>query len=176
MVQTQIGLVDLGPMGLGLVKNLAEKGFEVFAWDEESQINANVSNTKNRKITVCQTLRALISSLKPSRTILLCIPSGSPVTDVLTQLTQHLSKNDVLQSAALNRAVSKGIQPLRSLTMDAIFSGIPCSGLVSSLAYVESKHGSQLPASLTQLQRNYFGQHPIYDKRTGEPIRVLWKR
>ena len=111
MVQTQIGLVGLGPMGLGLAKNLAEKGFEVFAWDEESQINANLSNTKNRKITVCQTLRALVSSLKPSRTILLCIPSGSPVTDVLTQL-----------------------------------------------------------------QRNYFGQHPIYDKRTGEPIKVLWKR
>jgi len=463
MVQTQIGLVGLGSMGLGLAENLAEKGFEVFAWDEKSQINANVSNTKNRKITVCQTLRALVSSLKPSRTILLCIPSGSPVTDVLTQLTEHLSKNDVvadcgnshfhdtrcrenhfrqfdieflgvglsggpdgarngpsimaggscsgwgrvqhcfeaisakvdgepccaffgqggsghyvkmvhngieygvmhllletyailcrtsgnnneriaevfnrlnsgqtasylmnvtarvlaerrsgqgsflvdevdsraeqkgtgvwtvqtaldlgipvptiseavmfrqlsaileqstgsnsvnaslsewlsenhtklqdaillailstfaqgislltagkeavgneldvravlqtwaggcvlegavinlltkafhklgdgndvLTSAALNRAVSKGIQPLRSLTMDAIFAGIPCSGLVSSLAYVESKRGSQLPTGLTQLQRNYFGQHPIYNKWTGEPIKVLWRR
>ena len=49
MVQTQIGLVGLGPMGLGFVKILAEKGFEVFAWDEESQINANVSNTKTEK-------------------------------------------------------------------------------------------------------------------------------
>jgi 6-phosphogluconate dehydrogenase len=463
MVQTQIGLVGLGPMGLGLAKNLAEKGFEVFAWDEESQINANVSNTKNRKITVCQTLRSLVSSLKPSRTILLCIPSGSPVTDVLTQLTELLSKNDVvadcgnshfhdtrcrenhsrkfdieflgvgvsggpdgarngpsimaggsrsgwssvqqcfeaisakvggkpccaflgqggsghyvkmvhngieygvmhllleiyailcrtsgnnneriaevfnrlnsgqtasylmnvtarvlaerrshqgsflvdevdsraeqkgtgiwtvqtaldlgipvptiseavmfrqlsatleqsgvshavnaslpewfsenttklqdavllailstfaqgislltagkeavgneldvravlqtwrggcvlegavinlltkasnklgdgndvLTSPALNWAVSKGIQPLRSLIMDAIFAGIPCSGLASSLAYVESKRGYQLPTSLTQLQRNYFGQHPIYNKWTGEPIKVLWRR
>jgi 6-phosphogluconate dehydrogenase len=463
MPQTQIGLIGLGPMGLGLAKNLAEKEFEVIAWDEDSQINAKASNIEDRKIIVCQSLRALTSLLKPPRTILLSIRSGSPVTYALTQLAGLLSQNDVvadcgnshfqdthrrgnqlrqfgieflgvgisggpegarsgpsimaggsrsgwsraqhcfeaisakvggepccmffgqggsghyvkmvhngieygimhllleiyailcrtygnnnervaevfnflnsshtasylmdvtarvlaergsghdsflidevdgraeqkgtglwavqtaldlgmpvptiseavmfrqlsaiieqppesysinapmsvwrsddhaelrdavllafistfvqgmslltagkevvgneldvrailktwrggcvlqgalidlltrafnnlhegydvLHSADLDEVLSKGIKALRRLTADAVTAGIPCSGLVSSLAYVESKRGSHLPMSLTQLQRNYFGQHPIYDKRTGEPIKVLWKR
>ena len=97
--------------------------------------------------------------------------------DLLAKAFRNLGKgHDVLQSAALQGVIRKGIKPLRRLTAGAISAGIPCSGLVSSLAYVESKRGSHLPTSLTQLQRHYFGKHPIYEKRTGEPINVFWER
>ena len=105
-----------------------------------------------------------------------CVLQGALI-DLLTKAVGDLGEGqDILQSAALQVFICRGIKPLRRLTADAISAGIPCSGLVSALAYIESKRGSHLSTSLTQLQRHYFGRHPIYDKMTGEPIKFSWKR
>ena len=105
-----------------------------------------------------------------------CVLQGALI-NLFTKTAGYLGEgHDVLQSATMKEIICKGINPLRKLAADAISIGVPCSGLVSSLAYIESKRGSHLPTSLTQLQRHYFGEHRIYDKRTGEPIKVLWDR
>jgi 6-phosphogluconate dehydrogenase len=37
--------------------------------------------------------------------------------------------------------------------------GIPCLALSSALAYLDAYRTAQLPANLTQAQRDYFGAH-----------------
>jgi 6-phosphogluconate dehydrogenase len=96
MPKTQIGLIGLGPMGIGLAENLAEKGLEVFAWDKNAHTCKSVSSTEGQKINICANLEDLVNTLETPRCILICIPSGPPVDLVLVQLEVFLSEDDVV--------------------------------------------------------------------------------
>lgn len=104
-----------------------------------------------------------------------CILQGALIELLLEAASDPSARQDFLRSASLKDVILKGIEPLRRIIADAVMAGVPCSGLASSLAYIESKRGSPLPTSLIQLQRDYFGQHGIYDKQTGELIIAPWK-
>lgn len=82
---------------------------------------------------------------------------------------------ELLRVAVIKQALDLGVEPLRRLVAWAVMGGVPCSGLTSTLAYIESKQGSALPTELIQMQRDYFGQHGLYDKETGKPIDAMWQ-
>ncbi len=103
-----------------------------------------------------------------------CILQGELVTRLGSASLGSGSAFSVLDSEGIASVVNKGIEPLRHLVARAAMAGIPCSGLASALTYVESTRGMALPTGLIQLQRDYFGQHGLRDKETGEPINAPW--
>ncbi len=99
---SQIGLIGIGLMGENLALNIASKGFGVSVFDIDS---ARVSQfTTGRAhgldITGCYSLQGLILSLAQSsevpRKILLMVPAGKAVDDILDVLTPYLSPGDIV--------------------------------------------------------------------------------
>lgn len=97
MNRRAIGLIGLGPMGLGLARNLKSKGVEVYAWDQKitSSVDAKSFHAQS-KIDVCCSLDELVDRLDSPRFIMLCIPSGAPIEEVNRYLRNLLAAGDVV--------------------------------------------------------------------------------
>jgi len=96
MTKRQVGLIGLGPMGAGLATNLSGKGIEVVAWDRDIEPSNLGSWADGNNFRGCGSLHEVVSVLEAPRCILLSIPNGAPVDQVLEQLTPHLSPGDVV--------------------------------------------------------------------------------
>lgn len=81
----KIGFIGLGRMGKNMVLNLREKGIEVVAWNRSPQPMSDAKNMDD-----------LISKLEPPRIIWLMVTVGEAVDEVLNQLSDKLSPNDLV--------------------------------------------------------------------------------
>ncbi|OYU38081.1 MAG: phosphogluconate dehydrogenase (NADP(+)-dependent, decarboxylating) [Pseudorhodobacter sp. PARRP1] len=102
MTQSQIGLIGLGTMGAMLALNIAEKGFPIAVW------NRTVSVTHGFKaeagaladmVTPCETLADLVAAIKPPRAIILMVPAGQPVDDMIAALRPLMAADDLIIDA-----------------------------------------------------------------------------
>lgn len=103
-----------------------------------------------------------------------CILQGELVNRMSSIPQGPNEASNILNVEGMTEIVTDGIAALRQLVARAALAGIPCSGLASALAYVEAKRGNTLPTGLLQLQRNYFGRHPLRDKETGLTMDGPW--
>jgi 6-phosphogluconate dehydrogenase len=55
--------------------------------------------------------------------------------------------------------VTKRQSALRFVIQTAVSMGIPCLAFSSALSYYDAYRTANLPANLTQAQRDYFGAH-----------------
>jgi 6-phosphogluconate dehydrogenase len=55
--------------------------------------------------------------------------------------------------------VTKRQSALRFVIQTAVSMGIPCLAFSSALSYYDAYRAANLPANLTQAQRDYFGAH-----------------
>lgn len=88
----RIGFIGLGRMGRNMVLNLLEKGIEVVAWNRspgpvEEVIKAGAIGVKS--------LNDLISKLDTPRNIWLMVTAGEAVDQMLKQLAEKLSPDDL---------------------------------------------------------------------------------
>ena len=92
-------MIGLGVMGRNLALNMADHGFKVAAFDVSKQVTrrfaADHPDTPGGLIG-CPTLRELVASLKRPRKIILLIPAGKPVDDMLAKIIPLLSKGDIV--------------------------------------------------------------------------------
>lgn len=97
-MQSQIGLIGVGLMGENLVLNMENKGFSVSVFDISKQKIENfVSGRGNRKrIHGCFSVEELIASLALPRKIMLMVPAGKPVDDIIETLVPLLAKGDII--------------------------------------------------------------------------------
>ncbi len=102
MSQSDIGLIGLGTMGAMLSLNIADNGFDI------SVFNRTTSRTNefkagagalSDKITACETLEALVASLKTPRAIILMVPAGEIVDHQIAALRPLLDKDDQIIDA-----------------------------------------------------------------------------
>ncbi len=89
----EIGLIGLGRMGFNLALNMRDKGHRVVAY--------NRSPDKTRKaeqegLTGAYSLQELVNKLTPPRVVWLMVPAGSPVDEMIDQLTPLLAAGDIL--------------------------------------------------------------------------------
>ena len=103
-----------------------------------------------------------------------CILRGSMTSLLLESYTDDMTTVDMLAQPAINKLIEDGLKPLRQLCSAAIENGITIPALTSALSYVESFQGSPRSSNLLQLQRNYFGRHPLKDKQTGNSFQGPW--
>jgi 6-phosphogluconate dehydrogenase len=88
-----------------------------------------------------------------------CIIRAGLLEDICTALHQRPDLPNLLMHPDLGKKVLGRRDKLQSVITTALKLGIPCPGLMASLAYFDGYRSAWLPANLIQAQRDYFGAH-----------------
>ena len=103
-VKEKIGFIGLGVMGKNLVLNLVDNGYEVAAFDLDSnKVNEAIAQAiaevpeRPQPIQACSSLNALLEALPTPRTIFVSVPAGDAVDAVCRQLMDAgVEKRDII--------------------------------------------------------------------------------
>ena len=95
---SQIGLIGVGLMGENLVLNMAGKGFAVSVFDaSKAKVEKLVAGRgQGKKIRGCSSIQDLIESLELPRRVMLMIPAGKPVDEIIEALIAFLDEGDII--------------------------------------------------------------------------------
>jgi 6-phosphogluconate dehydrogenase len=97
-MEQRIGMVGLGRMGGNMARRIARAGLDVVAWDRAAGARAGV--TGEPRVTVVETLAALVGALPAPRAVWLMLPAGAPTEDTLAELSGLLGSGDVVVDGA----------------------------------------------------------------------------
>ena len=97
-MQQRIGMVGLGRMGGNMARRLARAGLDVVAWDGAAGARAGI--TAEARVTVVETLPALVGALQAPRVVWMMLPAGAPTEETLGVLRGLLSGGDVVVDGA----------------------------------------------------------------------------
>ena len=86
----KMGVVGLGVMGANLARNIEDKGFPVVGYDVDA------AKAKAFPLKAAPTPDAFMALLERPRRVLMMVPAGRPVDDVIAHLRPHLSPGDIL--------------------------------------------------------------------------------
>jgi 6-phosphogluconate dehydrogenase len=96
--QFDFGMIGLGTMGCNLLLNMADNHFAVVGFDinrakaEEFEASANPGTVVKGVFE----LSSMIQQLKKPRKIMMLVPAGKPVDDVINNLLPLLEKDDII--------------------------------------------------------------------------------
>lgn len=96
--QYDFGMVGLGTMGCNLLLNMADNHFPVVGFDinrekaEKFEVSANPGTT----VKGVYELASMINQLKKPRKIMMLVPAGKAVDDVIEHLIPLLEKDDIV--------------------------------------------------------------------------------
>ena len=90
------GIVGLGTMGRNLALNIESRGFPVAVWNLETDWTERfIQEHAGQKFAGAKTLQELAGLERPRR-IMMMIPAGAPVDQMIAQLTPLLEAGDIL--------------------------------------------------------------------------------
>lgn len=94
----QIGLIGVGVMGENLVLNMESKGFSVAVFDiSKEKVEKFVTGRgKGKNIHGCYSVQELIDSLASPKKIMLMVPAGNPVDEIIETLIPFLEKGGIV--------------------------------------------------------------------------------
>src|SRR6201996_5401268 len=94
----KFGMVGLGVMGRNLLLNMADHGFAVVGFDLDGQKTAALESSASPNTTVkgFNTLAEMVQALKKPRKMMMLVPAGKPVDDVIQSLLPLLEKGDIV--------------------------------------------------------------------------------
>lgn len=92
------GMIGLGVMGRNLLLNMADHGFSVIGFDKDATKTAALESGATAGTTVkgVAELAAMIQLLQRPRRIMMLVPAGQPVDDVIESLIPLLEPGDVV--------------------------------------------------------------------------------
>jgi 6-phosphogluconate dehydrogenase len=92
------GMIGLGVMGRNLLLNMADHGFSVVGFDKDNQKTATLESSASpgTKVKGFNTLAEMIKSLQKPRKLMMLVPAGKPVDDVIGDLLPLLDKGDIV--------------------------------------------------------------------------------
>lgn len=91
------GLIGLGVMGKNFLLNVADQGFAALGFDLNKEKVAELLEEKEeRKLMATSDQAAFLSGLKSPRKIMLLVPAGKVVDDVIAALRPHLDRGDII--------------------------------------------------------------------------------
>ena len=97
MSAAAFGVIGLGTMGRNLALNIESRGVPVAVWNREQPWTDDfVREHAGRQFTGTSTLEDLAAALGRPRRILMMIPAGTPVDEMITRLGPLLDPGDVL--------------------------------------------------------------------------------
>lgn len=126
----QFGMIGLGTMGSNLLLNMAGHGFPVIGYDinpnKTQQFEAEAK--KNMVVKGANSLKELVEKLEKPRRIMMLVPAGKPVDDVISNLLPMIESGDILIDGGNSHFVDtkKGIDDL--LPKGIHFMGMGVSG------------------------------------------------
>ncbi|WP_153797575.1 NADP-dependent phosphogluconate dehydrogenase [Foetidibacter luteolus] len=92
------GMIGLGVMGRNLLLNMADHGFSVIGFDKDAAKGASLESAATAGTTVkgVTTLDEMVQQLSSPRKIMMLVPAGKPVDDVIESLLPLLQEGDVV--------------------------------------------------------------------------------
>ncbi len=97
-VQYDFGMIGLGVMGSNLLLNMAGHNFHVIGFDRDVEKGKSLEAGADDKTKVrgVSTMEAMVNGLKKPRKMMMLVPAGKPVDDVIESLLPFLDKGDVV--------------------------------------------------------------------------------
>lgn len=85
-------------MGRNLLLNVADHGFKAIGFDKDPQKTSDFEKAASKGTIVkgVNTLEEMVSSLATPRRIMILVPAGKPVDDVIESLLPLISKGDII--------------------------------------------------------------------------------
>jgi len=93
-----LGMIGLGRMGGNMSRRVARAGLNVVAFDRAAGARAAMAG--ETRVTVADTLEALVGSLPAPRVVWLMLPAGAPTEETLQELSMQLSSGDIVVDGA----------------------------------------------------------------------------
>ena len=124
------GMIGLGTMGRNLLLNMADHNFKVAGYDRDVQKISTLeeSATKGTVAKGFPVLEDMVNSLSKPRKIMMLVPAGNPVDDVIKGLIPLLEKGDIVIDGG-NSHYTDTLRRVNSLKeRDIHFMGIGISG------------------------------------------------
>lgn len=92
------GMIGLGVMGRNLLLNMADHGFKVAGFDRDIQKTTalEASATKGTTVKGVASLQEMVQLLETPRKIMLLVPAGKPVDDVIESLLPLVQAGDII--------------------------------------------------------------------------------
>ena len=92
------GMIGLGVMGRNLLLNMADHGFSVVGFDKDATKTTTLESSATAGTTVkgVNTLAEMIQQLQQPRKLMMLVPAGKPVDDVIADLLPLLEKGDIV--------------------------------------------------------------------------------
>ena len=123
------GMIGLGTMGRNLVFNMSDHGYTVIGFDKNnSQVESLKKEAKNDKVFATSNLEEFLKSLKTPKLILMLVPAGKIVDDVINELKPFLSENDLLMDCGNSHFVDTDRRNEQLAKSVIHFMGIGISG------------------------------------------------
>lgn len=92
---SQVGLIGLGTMGSALARNLASRGFRVSLWNRtHEKITQFVKEFGVESYYASENFEDFLESLEQPRRIIVMVPAGEPLKEILDQLKSTLREGD----------------------------------------------------------------------------------
>lgn len=92
------GMIGLGVMGRNLLLNMADHGFAVIGFDKDTEKAKalETSATAGTRVKGVVALEEMINQLQRPRRVMMLVPAGKPVDDVLEALKPLLEPGDIV--------------------------------------------------------------------------------
>jgi 6-phosphogluconate dehydrogenase len=91
------GMIGIGTMGRNLVYNMSDHGYTVIGFDKNnSQVETLKKEAGNDKVSATSNLDEFLKALKTPKVIMMLVPAGKIVDEVINELKPFLSEDDLL--------------------------------------------------------------------------------
>lgn len=95
-----LGMIGLGTMGRNLLLNMTDHGYAVSGFDVDPKKVALLNkDAKEANVKGFNDLKELVESLKIPRTIMMLVPAGDIVDNVIQELLPFIDKGDIIIDA-----------------------------------------------------------------------------
>jgi 6-phosphogluconate dehydrogenase len=123
------GMIGLGTMGRNLVYNMSDHGFTVIGFDKNnSQVETLNNEAPNDKVFATTNLEEFLQALKSPKVIMMLVPAGKIVNDVINDLKPFLSEDDLLIDCGNSHFTDTNIRYEELKKSSIHFMGIGISG------------------------------------------------
>jgi len=130
------GMIGLGTMGRNLVFNMNDHGYSVIGFDKNNlQVETLKKDAGERNVFATSELKEFVNALESPKVILLLVPAGKIVDEVVGELKPFLSENDLLMDCGNSHFTDTNIR-IEQLEKSGIhFMGVGVSGGESGARY-----------------------------------------
>jgi len=128
MAKSEIGLVGLAVMGENLALNIERNGFPITVYNRTTDKTDALlaGRAQGKRFTGARTVQELVASLERPRRIILLVKAGSPVDDMIGQLTPLLEPGDIIIDGGNSHFVDtrRRFEALRAKNLQFVGSGV----------------------------------------------------
>jgi 6-phosphogluconate dehydrogenase len=125
----EIGMVGLGVMGRNLLLNMADHGFSVAGYDNDTtKVEVLRKEAGGKDIYCTDKLQEFVSILRKPRAVILLVPAGAPVDAVVKDMLEHLQQNDLIIDGGNSYFKDTNLRTIRLNEKGIQFMGMGISG------------------------------------------------